>query len=1357
MEDINKLLKDVTRVSSAAEKYSKKYNAGIKNSTSGNTSSIVSEQATKFYKRATLNIDKMAHQSMRLAAITAKKTLQISTTTSQKAMTMTKDGLKEMTRELSKDFGVETKNVLAMAMSRSMPIFGYALTRALNNDTIKRFAEAGASGVKNVASSSGEFIKEKLGMAKEKAKEKLSNMKEKAQNRHREKELVKKVEGIVPKLAVGGYLKRDSVIKAHKGEIVAPIDKLLDPLQKIADNIEKLITDFRKYLVQSSSGTFSANPEDIGSLVPGMGKSKLTRSKIFKSSVDTFHNFVEAITFKLTTKTRAYVKSDREKEEKGMAKAFMTAYRQAWNDVDAPAQERMLRATLEIRNALTNGTKQRALIHESMMAQNKLYRQVFILSKLTYKIASTPFKVIGRFFKKKGGYASVIPKNLPAQEMTASILGSLYVDSMVKYDSMIANQSTMIKILSGGNEAGELPKRKIAKSYIQKLLGLFGAGKEGLLGDVLDKGLLKGYLSHRKTKTKTLKGEIDYVTHGPKSSKLDLLGVATEQLMVLRKIRDAIVAGLPSRMKGSFKTKIEGQEGKFDAISKLPASVRMRMLMVQKEKDKRKIDERNKDLKEKEDRLKYQKEFDKHKKSREFVKSRISIDQLVQNRKWYKIQTEKYKHSLNEAKKGKLAEMGIDISDKIKNSKFAKSKSGQKIGMFGTTIGKLAKRNDPITIFKNIRNTLQKHWILAKKEAKGKNKLWSLIKSIGLFLWNGFKKVTSFLGGILKALGGAAVGAMGGIAGGMAAGGGIMATLGTGLTAALPIIIPLIVTAVLAYMAKKAITYFIDKKFKKESKADYAEKASRAKQAVELNKSEHAKYSLIGKTGFEKMKKIAGISNFRSTFRDPMIAEKIKDGRQKVYFSNTGFYERYNQEEVQNAYIGFNKGKHPEIGVNEEPHKYGERYEKAFIKYLEKHGHKTLKQKAIDLAKKSYTKGKELTTKGIKQGVDLAKKGFDVAKEKGKDAKAALIAQKDYYANQIEVLQIKVEYWWSQHKEALVKIQTDLKEKATKYRDLAVSWWNNQKIELELTGDYLKERYEFFKTDVWMAKENARKAFQAKLVDYKKVAKSYYDNFKNNATMMQEDLALRYEFFKTDVWMAKENVKKVAKNYYEDIKAKMPEYKKLAKSYYDNLKSKAENLKDDMTIQLELFKINTSVWTAEAKSYYKNIVKIVKQKKDEYTVKAKAMYDSRVTELQDMIDFLDLQSDIYSIKAEHYVRKNITAIQKSAKEKLIKFQAKATPKTEESSGSEKIVKIEANKIILATKLTAKEFSASTGKAITNLAEDSKKNLDKVGKIISTNISNVITNNTSVVNSNQQVPNVTPIDSSIQLLIQGDVT
>ena len=160
MEDINKLLKDVTSVSSAAEKYSKKYNAGIKKSTSGNTSSAVGEQASKFYQRATSNIDKMSHQSMRLAAITAKKTLQISTTASQKAMSFTRDGLKEMTRELSKDFGVETKNVLAMAMSRSMPIFGYALTRALNGDTLKRFGEAGVSGIKNVASSSGKFIKE---------------------------------------------------------------------------------------------------------------------------------------------------------------------------------------------------------------------------------------------------------------------------------------------------------------------------------------------------------------------------------------------------------------------------------------------------------------------------------------------------------------------------------------------------------------------------------------------------------------------------------------------------------------------------------------------------------------------------------------------------------------------------------------------------------------------------------------------------------------------------------------------------------------------------------------------------------------------------------------------------------------------------------------------------------------------------------------------------------------------------------------------------------------------------------------------------------------------------------------------
>ncbi len=465
MTEIDKLLKEVNSVSAAAEKYSKKYN--VPKTKNKNTTASVNTHAMKFYAKASKNMGDLAKHSMQISTIAAKKSLKIATITSKKAMDITREGLQNLTSELSQDFAVNTKNVLAQAFARSSPIFGYAITRALNTEMIKKLAAQGWEGTKTIGRKVGSLIKDQYG----KTKEKISTSHAKALEKKKDKELRKKIEGMVPKLAVGGYLKKDSLIKAHKGEIVAPVEKIIDPLERIAKDIHSLVKNFKSYMAVNQATiakSVAGEAIGIGDLppdTPSSIKKALTVSKIKGG----FSKFMDTFIRRQLTDTQTFVKSALHEQKSGLVKSFLSAYREVNNDYEAPYQERMLRATLEIKGALTSQRNQWKLIHESMIAQNRAYRYMTITYKMLKKTLFAPIKVIYKFFKRKGGYAARLPKNAPAQEMTASILGSLYVDSMVKYDAMIENQRSMIKLLGGKQSESGSPTAP-AKSSAQKLL-----------------------------------------------------------------------------------------------------------------------------------------------------------------------------------------------------------------------------------------------------------------------------------------------------------------------------------------------------------------------------------------------------------------------------------------------------------------------------------------------------------------------------------------------------------------------------------------------------------------------------------------------------------------------------------------------------------------------------------------------------------------------------------------------------------------------------------------------------------------------------------------------------------------------
>ena len=168
----------------------------------------------------------------------------------------TRESLASFKRSVGEDFRVDKANLLAQSLAKATPIFGYFAGKFVESGMFKdlamkikerlgaaltavaaKFREAATNIWDKLKSSRfGSWVGEKFKRKKE------TGMNEAVESR------LGRLEKDIPKMQKGGLVQKDTYAKIHAGEVVAPIEKLINPLQQIADNIAKLVTDFRSYL-----------------------------------------------------------------------------------------------------------------------------------------------------------------------------------------------------------------------------------------------------------------------------------------------------------------------------------------------------------------------------------------------------------------------------------------------------------------------------------------------------------------------------------------------------------------------------------------------------------------------------------------------------------------------------------------------------------------------------------------------------------------------------------------------------------------------------------------------------------------------------------------------------------------------------------------------------------------------------------------------------------------------------------------------------------------------------------------------------------------------------------------------------
>lgn len=287
-----------------------------------------------------------------------------------------RDMVSEYSKAIHQDINYNKQNMVAMALSRTSPIFGYFVSKFMETDVWKSATERMKANIGNALSSAGQKFKSAVSGITfgRKAKTEDSAIKGKKSSEK------------IPHMAKGGVVEKGGLARLHAAEVVMPVEKLLS---RIDDQI-----DVTKTLAET----------------------------------------IEKGQIKSIAKMSTYVGSADKRQEKNTFKAYMKAMHEVHSQYEEPSEKRMLRALLAIQDALGAqlGTWQQ--VWQKMIITNPFFRNAMITGNIMRKIFAAPFKPAYAFFKGRGGYEGHLSNSSQPLEAVSENIGVLYTGSMHRMD-----------------------------------------------------------------------------------------------------------------------------------------------------------------------------------------------------------------------------------------------------------------------------------------------------------------------------------------------------------------------------------------------------------------------------------------------------------------------------------------------------------------------------------------------------------------------------------------------------------------------------------------------------------------------------------------------------------------------------------------------------------------------------------------------------------------------------------------------------------------------------------------------------------------------------------------------------------
>ena len=344
----------------------------------------------------------------------------------------TRDLVSQYGKAISEDISINKQNTIAMSMAKSSPLFGYFAAKFMETDVYSSFTDKIKSKFSEAANAitpllTGMFrqgfekIKDLRYMFSKKPKIEWSEeslramgdtkatvrgLGEKINKKQQERGKDKKRK--IPHLAKGGVIKSSGLAKVHKGEVVMSIDELL---KTIEGKIDK---------TSLASSTMS---EKLSS-----GLSILTESQVGLEH---------------------YVGITKDKQKRGLVADFVESFKKSKNVGEQTWQDRLLKATLELKVALVGTTNRMQLAWQETLIKHPTFRNAISLAK-TMKLAfDAPLRFL---FSAKGGYLGEIKRATRNKNVFINIVSALslmYAKWSNKFDTLIDIGNSQLEAMGG--------------------------------------------------------------------------------------------------------------------------------------------------------------------------------------------------------------------------------------------------------------------------------------------------------------------------------------------------------------------------------------------------------------------------------------------------------------------------------------------------------------------------------------------------------------------------------------------------------------------------------------------------------------------------------------------------------------------------------------------------------------------------------------------------------------------------------------------------------------------------------------------------------------------------------------------
>lgn len=287
--------------------------------------------------------------------------------------------IKQYGKAVSEDMRLNRQNVVAMALARSSPIFGYFAAKFVETDVFQNAKEKMKTN-----------ISEALGGVTSKFKEGISGLIGRAKQKGEKEKPIKPIKASekIPKMQHGGYVERAGMAYLHPAEVVIPIERLLSTI----DESISVTKDLAKVTKAAQLSTLA--------------------------------------------KVSTYVASVEKLEKVGMFKGFLRAMRQVHEQYTEPSDVRMLRALLAIQQSLGATVGTWPQIWQKMLVEHPTFRQIAFAMRGLSATFSLPFQFVYSVFKSRGGYQAHLSRSKNPLKAMVENIGLVYTEGMWRLDNI---------------------------------------------------------------------------------------------------------------------------------------------------------------------------------------------------------------------------------------------------------------------------------------------------------------------------------------------------------------------------------------------------------------------------------------------------------------------------------------------------------------------------------------------------------------------------------------------------------------------------------------------------------------------------------------------------------------------------------------------------------------------------------------------------------------------------------------------------------------------------------------------------------------------------------------------------------